>query len=86
MRKPFLLPLLAALLSATAAAQDCGIDNPVESDLGPGKATTGTCSNNGQAVECDHAVDGTVSCTGPNGTFSGNDADALIASACGCGE
>jgi hypothetical protein len=86
MRKPILLPLLAALLSAAAAAQDCGIDNAVASNLGPGKAVTGTCANSGQPVECDYAVDGTVSCTGPNGSFSGNDPNALVASACGCGE
>ena len=86
MRIPVALMLLTAFLSGTPAAQDCSIENATQAEVGPRKGVTGICSNNGEPIECSYAVDGTISCTGPNGTFSNDDLDALVASACGCGD
>lgn len=85
MRTLSALTLLTAFLSGTVAAQDCSIENTTETEVGPSKGVAGTCSNNGEPIECNYALDGTISCTGPNGTVSNDDLDALIASACGCG-
>jgi hypothetical protein len=76
------LSLLFFVGAGSTLASDCGIDNAAQTDSG----VSGTCSSNGEPVECSYAIDGSVSCTGPEGTFSGDNLDALVMSACGCGQ
>jgi len=85
MRTLAFVPVLTVLLTGAAAAKDCTIENATETDVGPNKGVAGTCSNTGEPIECSYTIDGTVSCTGPHGTYSGDNLDALIPSACGCG-
>ena len=78
--------LVAILLVPAASAQYCQIDNAEETTLGPNRAIEGACSNNGLQIRCTYAEDNSIACEGPNGTFSGDDLDTLILSACGCGD
>lgn len=80
------LSLVFTVGVGAAAASDCAINNVVQTDSGPNSGVTGICSNNGEPIECTYAIDGSVACTGPEGTFNGDNLDALVMSACGCGE
>jgi hypothetical protein len=81
-----IVTLLAALLSGNATAQTCGIDNSEDASVGPNSGVSGTCSNNGLPVECTESTTDGISCTGPEGDYSGYDLDTLVAAACGCDE
>jgi hypothetical protein len=84
MRTLAVLPVFITVITGVAAASDCGIERAVQTDGGPNAGVTGKCSNNGEPIECRNASDGSISCTGPEGNYSGDNLDALIASACGC--
>jgi hypothetical protein len=79
------LTLLGVMAFGAAAAENCSIDNSEGVPVGRDNAVKGTCSNSGLPIECNWAVDGGITCTGPEGDFSGDDLDTLITSACGCG-
>jgi hypothetical protein len=77
---------MAILLVPAALAQDCRINDAERSDLGPNAAISGTCSNNGLPIQCSSDDKNIVTCGGPDGSYSGDDLDALVASACGCND
>ena len=85
MRISLILFCFIGLLSAGVAA-DCDIDNKREIQVGVSTGVGGECSNSGSAVECfgegDEAT--SMTCDGPEGSYSGSDLPALISSACGC--
>jgi hypothetical protein len=76
--------LLMALFVPNVSAQDCRINDVEETTLGTNRAIEGTCSNSGLPVRCTYNEDNSIGCEGPGGTFSGDDVDTLIISACGC--
>ena len=75
----------ALLLAAgTACGQPCEIENAGDVKFGVHKSIQGTCSNNGLKIICYYETSRRLDCIGPDGSFSGDDADNVIASACGC--
>ena len=69
---------------AAGTAQPCEIDNARDVKLGVQKGTQGTCSNNGLKIICYYETKRRLYCMGPEGNFSGDEPDNVIASACGC--
>ena len=80
----FLAPLF--LVTGIAGAQSCGIENARDVKLGVHQGIEGTCSNNGLKVICTYETSRRLKCVGPDGSYSGDDADTVIFSACGCGK
>ena len=64
----------------------CDIDNRHEIQVGTSEGIAGECSNNAAPVQCISDGEGAdrIHCDGPEGTFSGPNLEALIATACGC--
>lgn len=75
------------ILIAHSAVSACGIVQKRSVHQGVNQGVAGVCSNNGRKIECLNMGEngGGLSCSGPEGTFSGINLQELIKSACACG-
>ena len=86
MRNGILVFCWIGLLNAGLAVA-CDIENKQEIEVGGNSGVAGECSNNGKSIQCLNEGRGAdrFTCNGPQGSFSGPDLRALIATTCGCG-
>ncbi len=86
MKKYIVLVCLMGLLPAVSAAA-CDLENKREIQVGTNEGIAGVCSNNAAPIQCisDGQGEGRFNCNGPEGSFSGPNLQALIATTCGCG-
>lgn len=77
--------LLSLVINSTVFACDIAQKRSVHQGVHQGVA--GVCSNSGGRVECLNMGEngGGLTCSGPEGTFSGANLQELIKSACACG-
>ena len=73
-----------AMLFCHGYTNACPIQNVQQTHIGTHEGIKGECSNNGLRISCVFIEADGISCDGPGGSFSGNDLDDLIFSACGC--
>ena len=79
------LVFLPALILVGPLALACTMEEARDIHEGPHKGLKGVCSNNGMEVSCIEQGGEDYSCSGPGGSFRGNDLGTLVFSACGCG-
>jgi len=75
----------AAVLLLHGIASACSIQDRKDVQVGDSRGVTGVCSNNGAPITCTYVTGEGTTCDGPAGSYNGNDLNALIFSACGCG-
>lgn len=75
------------ILIANSAVSACDIVQKRRVHQGVNTGVSGVCSNSGGKIECLNMGEngGGLSCSGPEGTFSGINLQELIKSACACG-
>ena len=86
MRKGVVLLGFLGLINAGLAAA-CDIDDKREIQVGTGTGVAGACSNNGSPVQCfgEGEEADSLTCNGPEGSYSGSNLQQLVSAACGCG-
>jgi hypothetical protein len=65
-------------------ASACSMEDAQNVQIGDHEGVQGHCSNNGLRISCSSVQDGGILCDGPGGSYSGDDLNELIFSACGC--
>ncbi len=81
--KRAVIGFIAAMVLICDVGYACSLLNKKEAQIGDSKGVEGVCSNNGLPISCIFVGEG-ITCDGPGGSYSGNDLDSLIFSACGC--
>ena len=76
--------IVAAILLLHGVASACSIQDRKDVQIGDNKGVVGVCSNNGAAISCTFVAGEGITCNGPEGSYNGDDLNALIFSACGC--
>jgi hypothetical protein len=73
-----------AVLFVHSVSSACSIRDKEDVQIGAYKGIQGKCSNNGMPISCIFIEGGSISCDGPGGSYSGDDLNDLIYSACDC--
>jgi hypothetical protein len=84
MKLAVILSSMAMLLFYHDVANACSIQNVQKVQIGDYKGIKGRCSNNGLPISCIFIEGEGISCDGPAGSYSGDDLNSLVFSACGC--
>jgi hypothetical protein len=84
MKRTVIGAVIAVALLLHGVASACSIQNRKEVQIGDSKGVEGVCSNNGQPISCKFDAGEGITCDGPGGSYTGNDLDSLVFSACGC--
>ncbi len=75
-----------ALLFCYEVAHACSIQNEKRVQIGVHRGIEGVCSNNGLPITCEFEEGAWITCDGPSGSYTGEDLQSLVYSACGCTE
>lgn len=73
-----------AMLFCHGVSSACSIQDAQKVQIGDYKGIKGKCSNNGLPISCIFIEGEGITCDGPSGSYSGDDLNALVFSACGC--